>query len=60
MIFCDLCVGEGGARCDFCRYFDFNGKDGVYTGEGKCNKHEEESDPGGVCDDFHCKKEKPC
>lgn len=55
MIFCGLCVGEDGACCDFCRFYAFNAdKQGRYTGDGRCMKHDTPKDPGDVCDDFHC------
>jgi len=54
MIFCKKCVGEIGACCDFCRHYSFNGEGRVYTGNGKCGKHNIPKDPGDVCDDFHC------
>lgn len=58
MIFCKNCVGEDGACCDFCRYYDFNGNEkGYYMGNGHCQKHDKRSDPGDVCDDFYCKAE---
>ena len=56
MKFCDKCVGEEGACCDFCRYYDFNGKGRVYTGNGFCRKHDRKQDPEDVCDDFYCKE----
>ncbi len=57
MIYCDKCVGEHGACCDFCKFYDFNGNsDGAYTGEGYCNKCIEPKDPENVCSKFHCKK----
>jgi len=58
MKFCNECVGEVGACCDFCKHYDFNGEDGIYTGNGHCRKHNRREDPGGACDDFHCEKAK--
>lgn len=57
MVFCDDCVGEGGACCDFCAHYNFNAdSQGRYTGDGYCRLLGEPSDPGEVCDNFHCEK----
>ena len=40
--------------CDFCKYYDFNGENMVYTDNGRCNKHNERKDPEEGCNDFHC------
>lgn len=57
MIYCGNCVGEFGACCDFCKFYDFNGnEDGAYTGEGYCNKYAERKDPEDVCSEFHCER----
>ena len=41
--------------CDFCKFYDFNGnKDGAYTGNGYCNKHDKKRDPEDECDEFEC------
>ena len=54
MITCsDEC--EQGACCDVCIYFDFNGNElDEYTGDGWCERLDEHTDPGEVCDEFHC------
>lgn len=61
------CNPDCPAVCDFCRYYNFNGKrvlsvDGkssamIYTGDGKCEHqgHLEPREPYERCDDFHCK-----
>lgn len=50
--------GEGCIdACDFCMHYNFNGdEDGAYTGDGECNLHKEQADPGDTCEDFHCSK----
>lgn len=52
--------GEGCVdACDFCTHYNFNGDDeGCYTGDGYCNLHKENSDPGDTCEDFHCSRAK--
>ena len=40
--------------CDHCEYYDFNGDDGVYVGDGYCRKHNEPSEPYMECTDFKC------
>lgn len=48
--------------CDFCFYFDFNGRpDGVYVGLGACwhPEHPHANEPDGGCTDFHCRNRKP-
>lgn len=55
MKFCDKCVGETGACCDFCFYYDFNANEfGEYTGKGYCNFHHNNHEPFDVCDEFKC------
>jgi hypothetical protein len=53
-VFCSIqdCVEV----CDFCRYFDYNGAQAIYIGNGACwhPDHIEPCDPGDGCDDFHC------
>jgi len=51
MKFCDDCDI---AICDFCKYYDFNGNNGCYMGEGYCNFHKQKRDPNEQCEDFHC------
>ena len=59
MIFCELCVGEAGACCEFCLHYKIKfGKNGVYAGNRQCTKHDMQKDPEDVCDDFHCREEK--
>ena len=41
--------------CDHCRWFDYNGDDGVYTGDGYCRRHRRPTHPDQACDDYHCK-----
>jgi len=45
---------EGGAVCDFCRLYNFNGSQGAYVGRGYCVWHEKPRDPGDGCKDFIC------
>jgi len=55
MKFCEDCVGEEGACCDFCSNYNFNADpEGRYTGNGYCTQRECQKDPGDVCDDFRC------
>jgi heat shock protein HslJ len=43
--------------CDSCKHYEFNGDEkGRYTGNGYCNKHQEQMSPERYCDDFHCSK----
>lgn len=52
-----LCCEECPVACDFCKHYNFNGdKNGCYTGDGYCNLHSEQIDPGGYCDDYYCKR----
>lgn len=55
MIFCKLCVDEDQACCDFCKFYDFNGNDGMYSGEGYCYQHAANRDPEEMCNYFQCK-----
>lgn len=55
MIKCEKCVDD--SICDFCGWYSFNGdKNGVYLGNGYCNKFEKHSEPewGSKCDKFVC------
>lgn len=56
MIYCNECVGEHGACCEFCKFYDFNGDGDVYVGDGYCNLCQEHKDPENVCGSFHCNK----
>ena len=48
------CDGTCDPICDNCVYYSFNGKDGVYVGNGFCNKLHEHAEPYYFCDDFIC------
>jgi hypothetical protein len=48
--------------CDFCFYYDFNGRrDGCYVGDGVCwhPEHPHGCDPTDECSDFRCKLRRP-
>ena len=50
-----VCCEECFPICDFCRFYNFNGdKDGAYTGNGYCVKHEIRKEPDDCCKDFIC------
>lgn len=56
------CSCDCDEACDFCFYYDFNGRDGgYYTGHGACwhPEHPCQADPGDGCSDFHCRFRKP-
>ncbi len=41
--------------CDHCAHYQFNGDEqGRYTGDGFCQLHKREEDPGSLCDDYFC------
>ena len=51
MVLCENCS----IACDFCIDYEFNGdEDGAYMGEGYCNLHKRQRDPGEYCNDFYC------
>jgi len=63
--YCSKECEEIGAVCDFCKYYDYNGKDfidengkvhkeAIYVGRGYCRLHKEKRDPGDGCNDFVC------
>ena len=55
MILCPKCDGPDFVCCDFCRHYDFNADEqGRYTGNGWCRLHQQQKDPGSMCDDYHC------
>ena len=65
--FCSKECEEIGAVCDFCKYYDYNGKDlvgedgkiykqAIYVGKGYCRLHKEHRDPYEGCNDFVCFK----
>ena len=59
-VLCPKCDRRWPHVCDFCEYYQFNGKDidgkhgAVYIDEGCCSLHFLPSDPGDGCDYFHC------
>ena len=54
MKLCPTCEPETSC-CDFCKHYDFNGRDSIYTGEGFCKLTNEQRDPGDfICDNFYC------
>lgn len=42
--------------CDYCLYYAFNGKNGVYVGKGRCHitSPPKPAEPWEWCDDFVC------
>jgi hypothetical protein len=64
MHLCKLCgCGEDNYICDFCLFYNFNGRKKLfrgkyvqaYTGEGYCLRTGERREPGNeACNDFYC------
>jgi len=58
MIKCSECSDKYTAVCDFCKFFNFNGKDNgkriVYVNRGWCKLLHKRKDPGDGCKRFHC------
>lgn len=52
-VYCNECLNE--PVCDFCKHYNFNGKGGIYVGNGFCTLHQKQIDPEGGCNNFHCK-----
>lgn len=50
-IYCDTCLGE---ICDFCVWYDFNGEEGGYSGDGYCRRWKAPRDPDDGCAEYHC------
>lgn len=48
------CCDEYIELCDFCRYYNFNGVNGVYVDKGYCNLLKIKKDPIDECSEFHC------
>lgn len=40
--------------CDFCKFYNFNGRDGVYVNRGWCKLLHKRKAPGDGCKRFHC------